>query len=180
MGSDEELKKAVNISEKEYEKLLGCKVFFNNSPDLYYEIDSDGKIADCNRRVLEVLGYKKEELVGKPLVPTIYAPESQQKAKALLEKWKKEGKLRNEELQIRTKQGEIIDVELSVDAVRDEAGKILRSTSVQRNITQRKRVEEEKAKLASFMTGREVRIIELKNEVNQLLKQLGLPTRYKA
>jgi PAS domain S-box-containing protein len=45
---------------------------------------------------------------------------------------------------------------------------------------QRLMVEEEKEKLTKFMTGREGRVIELKDEVNQLLKELGRPAKYKA
>ena len=72
----------VELSNKEYIKLLNREASWENSPDLCYEISPDGKIAACNKRVLEVLGYKKEELIGEPLIPTIYSPESREKAKA--------------------------------------------------------------------------------------------------
>jgi PAS domain S-box-containing protein len=59
-----------------------------------------------------------------------------------LEKWKKEKILKNEELQIITKQGKIIDVLLNVDTVYDSNGKPLYSLSTQLDITERKHAEE--------------------------------------
>ncbi len=132
----------IQISEEEYQRLLDRETFFKNSPDLCYEISPDGKIKDCNQRVLDVLGYTKKELIGKPLISKVYASDSQKKAQALLEKWQKEGKLCNEELQVRTKSGQLIDVELNAEAVRDKQGNITHSTSVQRIISERKQAEE--------------------------------------
>jgi PAS domain S-box-containing protein len=57
-------------------------------------------------------------------------------------KWKKTGRLRNEELNIITRRGEERIVLLSADSVKDAHGKLLHSISVQRDITERKRMEE--------------------------------------
>lgn len=131
------------ISDKEYQKLLNREAFYEKSPDLCYQISPDGKIGDCNKRVLQVLGYTKKELIGKPLITTIYAPSSQKKAEALFERWKKEGRVDHEELQIKTKSGKIIDTELSADAVRDGQGNIIYSVSVQRIISRHKKVKKQ-------------------------------------
>ncbi len=133
----------VEISQKKHESLINRNAFFDNSPDLFYAVDLDGKIQDVNERVLRVLGYTRKEMIGKSVVSTIYAEESQEKAKKILSEWKKNGKIRGKELKIKTKKGKKIDIELDVDAVRDKNGKIVRSTSIQRIITDRKRLEEQ-------------------------------------
>jgi PAS domain S-box-containing protein len=70
---------------------------------------------------------------------------------------------------------------------RDAGGNILGVIGLIRDITERKKTEkdlesrcEENARLNQLMMGREKRIIELKREVDQLLKEAGKPLRYQA
>ena len=99
-------------------------------------VSPDGKILDINQSALNALGYKKEEILGKP-ISTIYSPESQQKMKELFENWKETGKLINKEIEIISKNSEKCQVLLSAHAVKDKEGNILHSISVQRDITER-------------------------------------------
>ena len=115
--------------------------FFENEPEYCYMISPEGVILDLNKSALKVLGYKKEELVGKSL-KTIYAPEVLPKTGVLFPKWRKTGKLKDEELVIISKKRDRRTVLLSADAVKDRDGKILHSVSVQKDITDRKRAEE--------------------------------------
>ena len=116
------------------------KHIFENQPEYCYMVSPNGMILDVNRVVLKVLGYGKEEIIGKPL-RMIYAPESLPKMKRLLEAWNEFGRLRNGEMVIITKKGDRRTVLLSTDALKDEDGDILTSISVQRDITERKRME---------------------------------------
>ncbi len=129
---EEELKK----SEERFRQ------FFENAPDYCYMISPDGKILNINKSALRALGYRKKEVVGKPLITTLYHPSSQEKAKKIFERWKETGKIRNEELTIVTKKGEERAVLLSVDAVKDTKGNIIHSISIQRDITNIKKTEE--------------------------------------
>ncbi|ODS36409.1 MAG: hypothetical protein A7316_02680 [Candidatus Altiarchaeales archaeon WOR_SM1_86-2] len=115
--------------------------FFENEPAHCYMISLKGTILDVNKTALRTLGYKKGELVGKPL-KVIYAPESQPRMNKLFERWKKTGKLRDEEIVIVTKSGDRRTVLLSASAVRNKDGKIIHSISVQKDITERKRFVE--------------------------------------
>ena len=120
------------------------KEYFENLPLLAYNITFDGKIADCNNVAVKTLGYNsKGELIGKPILSTVYAPTSQEKAKQIYQKWEKEKKIKNEELQIITKQGEIKEVLLNVDTIFDQEGNLLHSLSTQLDITERKQAEEQ-------------------------------------
>lgn len=115
--------------------------FFNNAPGFCYMISPEGLISDVNKIALKTLGYKKRELFGKPL-KMIYAPESISKMKQLFKKWKKTGLLESEEMVVLSKKGEKYIVNLNAAAVRDKAGEILHSISVQTDITARKKAEE--------------------------------------
>ncbi|ODS38324.1 hypothetical protein BEH94_09825 [Candidatus Altiarchaeales archaeon WOR_SM1_SCG] len=114
--------------------------FFENEPGYCYMISPEGVILNVNRTALKKLGYEKEELVGKPL-KVIYAHESREVVKQIFEKWKKTGKLRNEEITIITRSGDRRTVLLSANAVKDKDGKILYSISVQKDITGQKKAE---------------------------------------
>ncbi len=117
------------------------KQFFDNEPNYCYMISTEGTIIDVNQAALKALGYKKQHLVGQPL-QTIYAPESHQKMKQNMVKWKRTGVIKDVEMVIVSKDGNRRTVLLSADSIRNEEGKILYSVSVQRDITERKQVEE--------------------------------------
>jgi signal transduction histidine kinase len=61
------------------------------------------------------------------------------------------GEVRGAELQLKRKDGRKIEVSLNASAVRDEQGKILYSRSILRDITERKRAEEQQRKLEAQM-----------------------------
>ena len=136
-----ERKKMEDALKEEEFKL---REYFENLPVPAYNVTFDGKINDCNNITISTLGYdNKNELIGKDTISTIYAPSSQEKAKQLFEKWRKWGKLKNEELQVITKQGEIKDVLLNVDTIYDHKGVPLYSISTQLDISERKRAEQQ-------------------------------------
>jgi PAS domain S-box-containing protein len=122
------------------------RTFFEDAPMYCYMISPEGKILDVNKLALETLGYKKEEIIGKQLITTIYAPGSHEKAKKMFAKWKETG-IAEGELNILTREGIERTVLLNVHAVRDTRGKLLHSISIQRDITELKRLEDERKSL---------------------------------
>ena len=109
----------INSIEKLKDLIRIQKTIIDNIPILQYNISPDGIILDCNRLVLKTLGYKnKKELIGKPLLSTVYALSSIEKAEKLFLIWKKTGILKNEELQIKTLKGKAIDVLLNVNTLK--------------------------------------------------------------
>ncbi len=117
--------------------------YFENIPLMAYNVSFDGRIADCNTVAVKTLGYdSKAELLGEPAISTLYAPESQKKAKQIFEKWKKGKRIKNEELKVLTKQCNVIDVLLNVDTVFDQKGTPIYSISTHLDITERKRAYE--------------------------------------
>ncbi|MCJ7739592.1 MAG: PAS domain S-box protein, partial [Anaerolineae bacterium] len=147
----------MGISETEYKRAeealrrnaVRFRQLFDNMPVYGYLISSEGIILDVNNAVCRSLGYGKNELVGKPL-KTIYAPESLPKMRQLFTQWQETGQLVDEEMVILTRDGERRTVLLSADAARDQDGQILHSVSVQKDITERVKAEEEIRGLAKF------------------------------
>ncbi len=160
------------------------KTIIDNFPVLLYNVSSDGIILDCNKIVLNTLGYKnKNELIGKPLLTTIYASSSLKKAKTLFLKWQKTGNIKNEELQIKTKNGRIIDVLLNVHILNDNDGRVLSSISTQFDITKLKRIKNKVLDLAKFPSenpnpvfrvNNKLKIIYSNKTAKKILRKLGL------
>jgi PAS domain S-box-containing protein len=136
------------------------RTFFEDAPMYCYMVSPEGKILDVNKLALETLGYKKEEVIGKPLITTIYAPNSYEKAKTLFTKWKETGIVEGE-LNIVTREGMERTVLLNVHAVRDSRGKLLHSISIQRDVSEIRHMEE----------GRKV--LEQKAQVSSRLATIG-------
>ena len=117
------------------------RLFFEKAPEYCYMISPEGVLLDMNNAALSCLGYEKEEILGKS-VRVIYAPESLPKMEQLLGEWRRTGELRDEEMVIITKEGNRRTVLLSAGVVKDRDGEVLHSVSVQRDITERKWMEE--------------------------------------
>jgi PAS domain S-box-containing protein len=128
--------------------------FFETIPEYCYITSPDGEILDTNPAACKMLGYAKDEIVGKPL-SAIYDPESFSRIIDLLEKWKNTGTLRNEELVIVTRNGEKRDVLLNAGSVLDATGNLLFSTSVHVDITDfkavQKRLQEDEGRLDAII-----------------------------
>lgn len=135
------LSKKARQAAKEYEERF--RQFFETNAEYSYMISTDGAIMNINRSTLKALGYKKEELIGKPLLETIYAPGSRGRARRLFLQWHETGKIRNEEIVIITRKGTERTVILNIDAIRDIDGNIMHSISIQNDITERKETENE-------------------------------------
>jgi PAS domain S-box-containing protein len=93
---------------------------------------------------------------------------------------------------VRKESGEVRFVHERCEHLRDESGRLIRSVGMVLDITERKRAEEEiqrrveelraiNEELTRFndaSVGRELRMIDLKKEVNQICQQAGQPPRY--
>jgi PAS domain S-box-containing protein len=115
--------------------------FFETIPEYAYMVSPTGELIDVNPAACSALGYTKDELVGKPL-SIIYAPECRSRAREIFAKWEANGKLRNEEMVVITKQGQRRVVLVNVGSIKDSDGNILHSASVHVDITERQRAEE--------------------------------------
>ena len=110
--------------------------------------DLDGIITSWNRGAEQVLGYRAEEVVGKPI--SILAPEGYSDDMAgILAKIRRGESVEHHETKRRRKDGQIIDVALTVSPVRDAAGKVIGASKFIRDVTQWKQVERERETLLS-------------------------------
>ncbi len=116
---------------------------YDNAPDMFCSVDTaSGRIVQCNRALTEKTGYTKAEIIGRHIFD-LYHPDCLEAVKQARQSFQRTGDERDLEFQLQCRDGTRIDVSLNVSAVRDAQGKILRSRSVWRDITRRKRAEEQ-------------------------------------
>ena len=135
---------ALRKSEYEYLDL------YDNAPDMYVSVNAKTALIEkCNQTLVNNSGYTKEEIVGHPIFE-IYHPDCMEEVKKTFKQFVEIGEVHDRELQLKRKDGSKLDVSLNVSSVRDEEGNILYSRSTWRDVTDRKRVEEQLADLAKF------------------------------
>lgn len=118
------------------------KLITEKAPALMDSVNRNGYIMDVTDYWLEVMGYGRDEVVGRHI--TEFMTE-ESKTKALgedLPVFLETGSLRNTEYQFRKKNGELLDVIFSAAAERDFRGKIVQSIAVLTDISDLKRTEE--------------------------------------
>ncbi|HXC35252.1 MAG TPA: PAS domain S-box protein [Candidatus Acidoferrales bacterium] len=128
---------------KEAEKALSYyAVLVESSDDAIIGKTLDGYITSWNRGAEHIFGYSRDEVLGKPI--TILIPEDRQgEEPEILAKIRRGESVDHYETSRRRKDGQLIDISVTVSPIRDSDGKIIGASKVARDITERKRLETE-------------------------------------
>jgi PAS domain S-box-containing protein len=131
-------KEALRQGEERYRAL------FKNMPVPLHAVDEDARLVEVNDAWLKLLGYSRDEVIGRPLT-AIYTPESADRFHQhgwadLLAR----GEVHNVERHLRCKSGATITVLLSGSIERDSTGRFLRGYGVLIDITTRRKLERER------------------------------------
>jgi PAS domain S-box-containing protein len=116
---------------------------YEEAPDAYFSVGTNGYIMRANRRAAELLGYSRVELVGRP-VSDLHAdtPSGRAQSQAILRRFLAGEEIRDEELEIRRADGSSVWVNMSVRPIRDEEGRVIASRSVLMDITEHKKLDQ--------------------------------------
>jgi PAS domain S-box-containing protein len=117
-----------------------------SSEDAIVGKDSNGVITTWNKGAERIFGYTAAEAVGKP-VSMLAAPDRLDEMPGILSKVLRGDRVEHYETRRRRKDGQIIDVALSVSPVHNAAGQIIGASKIARDITDRKLAEQERASL---------------------------------
>lgn len=134
---------------------------FERSLDMVYLCDFEGNFIDANEAALKGLGYTKKEIKSLTFLSLMDKDQLPRASEAVAEILKTGSQKNTAEFQLKRKDGEHIYIE-SKGALIYRDGKPFAIQGVVRNVTERKKLEEEKEKL----------IYELKQALKEV-KQLG-------
>ncbi len=130
-----ELYNQLKISEERYKAIINSSIVGITS------VDMNGYLTFVNDKFADMLGYDKEELIGKNLFD-LTTPEGKKIFEEKLNRRKKGFSDYYENVFVR-KDGKLIDALIHASPLRDTNGKIIGSTGVVMDITKRKREEME-------------------------------------
>lgn len=110
-------------------------------------LDPDGCVLRANRTGLELLGYRLDELEGKPFWQIVVPPDEIGQALALVHDLIASKRPNRTEGHLVTKKGERRLVRWSYDVLLDEAGEVLALLATGIDVTEQRRAEEENGRL---------------------------------
>jgi len=121
--------------------------FFVNAPIGFHIVGPDQVLIDINEAELAMLGYERDEVVGKQKWTDLIVPEQKQQFEKQWHDITTKGHARNLEYTLAHKDGYRIDVVLNASSRFDEQGNLMNTRGSVLNITARKRAEQARNKL---------------------------------
>jgi PAS domain S-box-containing protein len=166
---NEELRRAAENHERRYYEL------FESAPDAYIVTNRAGRITEANRAAEVMIGLERRFLVGKPLA--VYLGGYLGVSDALRSSLPTE----EHELELRPRAGASIEVGVTASVVQDDSGSLEAVRWLIRDISRRKRAEEEVLVLNAELEKRvRDRTLELEDSdvvKDELLRELAQRTR---
>lgn len=132
------VEEALRISERQYRTVI------EQSNDMIWTLDRKGNLTFYNERSEELSGHRLKNWLGKSFVPLIV----EEDITIVMDVFKKtlNGKPQNYEVQVRKRDGNILILSVNTVPIMKDS-EVDGTISFGRDITERKRAEEEKAKL---------------------------------
>ena len=128
-------REALKKTEEKYRRI------FEDSKDMLFMTSADGKHAEVNQAGVDLLGYgSKEEMRQVYAKDAFLYPEDQ---KRLMKEVQKEGFVKDFEVKLKRRDGSPIEVLITTNARRDDSGKVVSYEGIIKDISDRKRMEEE-------------------------------------
>ena len=119
-------------------------------------ISPEGKITDVNTATVKITGYSRKKLIGTDFSDYFTDPVA---AKSGYNKAFHDGSIRDYEIHIRHRTGREIPVLYNASVYRDESGNVVGVFAAARDISERKKTEEEQARLAAIVENSDDAII---------------------
>ncbi len=163
-----ERKQAETALKENVEHLRRLATVVSNSNDAVIMHDLDGKILAWNRGAQETYGYAESEALGTN-VREIVAEPDREAALSLIQSIQQGKLVKSFELRRLAKDGRVLDVWLTTTLLRDESGQPMAIATTERDITERKRAEQE---IRALNTGLEQHVVERTAQLQAANKEL--------
>ena len=113
------------------------------TPAMLHTVDAEGRVITVTDHWLAKLGYSREEVLGRPITDFFTAAERERFSSDRLQDLISRGDFDNEERQVVTKDGRVLDLIVSSISSSNSAGKVDRMLIASKDVTERKQAERE-------------------------------------
>ena len=131
----------------------GIAAIVESSEDAIVTKDLQGTITSWHRGAERLFGYNAEEVIGKPITILIPA-ERHHEEPMILARIRHGERIDHYDTVRRRKDGSLVDISLTVSPIRNAEGKIIGASKIARDITARRRAEEQQRLLLREMDHR--------------------------
>ena len=132
---------ALRRSEERYRQL------YEQTPAMLHSIDRRSRLISVSSLWLEKLGYRREEVLGRPLTDFLTEQSARYAVEIVLPAFFRSGTCRDVHYEMRARDGRVLRVLVSAVGERNSVGEVVQSLAVLRDITRQAVAEREKARL---------------------------------
>jgi PAS domain S-box-containing protein len=118
-----------------FQELIKYKNLYEGSPVMQRTVNTDGIIIECNQIYVKNFGNEKSDIIGKSLFEHT-AEQSRESMQKTFESWKKRGRVENEEIWLKRKDGSTFPTLLSANNIYDDKGRLIGSNTLIRDISE--------------------------------------------
>ncbi|MCX5871624.1 MAG: PAS domain S-box protein [Deltaproteobacteria bacterium] len=133
---------ALRDSEQRFRSL------FEDTPVAYQSLDEEGSLVDVNQYWLGLLGYTREEVIGRNFAD-FWSHDTKHLFDSCFKQFKKQNFIEDAEISLLNKNSQIVQVILTGKSQLDNRGKFNRTHCIIVDITKRKRLEEAQRRLST-------------------------------
>jgi PAS domain S-box-containing protein len=145
------LRRSRAAQQKAQDEAMATRLYLasivESSEDAIISKSLDSTIRTWNRGATKLLGYEPEEVIGRP-VTILIPPDHHNEEPAILARVTRGDRIAHYETVRVRKDGTLVDVSLSVSPIRDASGHVVGAAKILRDISERKRAEQELAERA--------------------------------
>jgi diguanylate cyclase (GGDEF)-like protein/PAS domain S-box-containing protein len=132
------LRKTTLLGRRSRKRIGYLESILQDSTDIIFTIDTEGYILKFNKGSEMHFGYSQAEIVGKPLVQLFVNEADERK---ILNNVLLYGKSVNEEVPMKTGEGEAILLDISISEMKTDEGEIIGLVVTAKDITEKKKLE---------------------------------------
>jgi PAS domain S-box-containing protein len=136
----QKLQRQIDIVSDQLREIATLASIVEGSDDAILSGNLDGIITSWNKGAEHLFGYLADEVIGKPITILI-PPERHHEEDVIIECIRRGDRVAHYETIRRRKDGNPVDVSLTVSPLRDENGKVVGASKIARDVTERKRSE---------------------------------------
>ena len=157
------------------------KSVLDDSEDMIATTDTDGRIVEISKGGERILGYARDEIIGKRASDLYVDADERNK---IIEVLKTKGAIHNHETMLLRKDGRTVEISLTISQLRDRTGKVIGTVGVSKDITVekqlRRKLEEKNRELSELNERLEDKVLERTKELDKINRELRRANETKA